>query len=63
MSERTIRRLGLGGWLLFVVSAIFFTLSALRSGDLLGLLGALVFLIACFVFLVPYLAPGSGEEG
>ncbi|MDX1512410.1 MAG: hypothetical protein R3174_01590 [Gammaproteobacteria bacterium] len=40
-------------WVLFLCSAIFFVVSALRSGDLPGLVGALLFLIACLVFLVP----------
>jgi hypothetical protein len=44
------------GWLLFIVSAVFFMLAALWSGDPLGLLGGLFFFVACIVFLVPLLA-------
>ncbi len=43
----------LAGWLLFVVSALFFIASALRSGDRLALAGGIFFLIACIAFLVP----------
>ncbi|MEZ5811478.1 MAG: cytochrome oxidase subunit III [Rhizobiaceae bacterium] len=45
----------LAGWLLFIVSALFFAASALRSGDMLALGGSLFFLIACFAFLVPFM--------
>ncbi len=52
MSERTAHVLG---WALFVVSALCFTAASLRAGDALALAGSLVFLAACFVFLVPLL--------
>ncbi len=42
------------GWALFIISALFFIVASLRSGDILSFLGALFFLIACFVFLLPY---------
>lgn len=51
MSDRTINFLG---WLLFVGSALAFLVSALRSGDMAALVGAALFLIACFVFLIPF---------
>lgn len=41
------------GWLLFIVSALFFILASLRAGDNLALAGSIFFLIACFAFLVP----------
>lgn len=43
-------------WALFLGSAVFFVISALRSGDVPGLIGALLFLFACVIFLVPYLS-------
>lgn len=51
------RRFELWGWLLFVVSALFFILASLRSGDVVGLLGGIFFLLACVVFLVAYAGP------
>ncbi len=54
MDQRKEHRINLAGWVLFVVSALFFIATSLRAGDMLGLLGALFFLIACFVFLIPY---------
>ena len=53
MRDAGKRKFNLCGWTLFLVSAGFFVLSSLRSGDALGLLGGLFFLIACIVFLVP----------
>ncbi len=52
--QRREHRINLVGWLLFIVSALFFIGTSLRAGDTLGLLGALFFLVACFVFLIPY---------
>lgn len=46
------------GWLLFIVSALFYGAAAIRAGDLLAILGSLAFLIACFVFLIPFVFPG-----
>ena len=42
------------GWGLFVLSATSFIVSSLRSGDMWGLTGAVIFFVACIVFLVPY---------
>ena len=49
------RRFHIAGWVLFILSALSFTVSSWNSGDLVALAGALLFLIACFVFLVPLL--------
>lgn len=56
MSMTTQHRFQLWGWILFVFSAIFFMVSSLRAGDPVSLIGGLLFLIACFVFLTPLLA-------
>ena len=45
----------LAGWLLFIVSALFFIAASWRAGDMLALLGGVFFLLACIVFLVPVL--------
>ncbi|MGB0384417.1 MAG: cytochrome oxidase subunit III [Ardenticatenaceae bacterium] len=42
------------GWVLFIISALFFMAASWRSGDMVSFLGGLFFLIACFVFLLPY---------
>jgi hypothetical protein len=51
------RKTEVWGWCLFIASAVFFVASTARSGDLLGLIGSLLFLFACIVFLMPYLRP------
>ena len=40
-------------WTLFLLSAVLFTVSAMHSGDLPRLIGALLFLAACMVCLLP----------
>ena len=47
------RRFSLWGWLLFLVCSIFFITSAVLSGDTLYLIGSVVFLFACLVFIIP----------
>ena len=41
------------GWLLFVVSALFFLWSGATAGDPVLVVGSAFFLVACFVFLWP----------
>lgn len=53
MSEERKRVFDLLGWGLFILSAVFFILAAVRSGDMLGLSGGFFFFIACIAFLVP----------
>ena len=45
----------LWGWILFIVSALFFIGSSIRAGDLISLMGGLFFLISCIVFMIPLL--------
>ena len=48
------RKCEITGWVLFLGSAACFVVSTLKSGDLMGFLGASLFLIACIIFLFPY---------
>ena len=43
----------LWGWVLFVICALLFTASAVRARDILSILGSIVFLLGCAVFMVP----------
>jgi hypothetical protein len=43
----------LAGWLLFILSAIFFLIASIQANDPYAIAGSLAFLIACLVFLVP----------
>lgn len=54
MGADVAEKLQILGWVLFIVSAGAFIASSLRSGDMLGLVGGVFFLLACFVFLIPY---------
>ena len=56
------RRCNLWGWVLFVVCAAFFIASAWRSHDMLYLVGSVVFLVACLVFLVPFVKKRSDRR-
>ena len=53
MSPKGVWRFEFAGWLLFTLSAIAFCVSAIRSGDHIALIGGVLFLAACLVFLVP----------
>lgn len=46
-------RLGLVGWILFIVCALFFIAAGIRNRDILTLVGSLFFLVSCIVFIVP----------
>ena len=59
MSKQAIIRFQLGGWIIFIFSALFFIAASWRAGDPLGLAGGMLFLAACFVFVAPLLARQS----
>jgi hypothetical protein len=52
MSSRTTQLIG---WILFILSAIGFIVSSARAGDLAGILGGVLFLAGCLVFVAPML--------
>ncbi len=56
MTAKTKFRFELEGWILFTLSAAFFTLSSLQSGDLAAIAGSALFFVACLVFMRPLLA-------
>lgn len=51
-SERAFH---ISGWVLFIVCALFYIVASLESGSWLSLIGSVVFLLACFAFLIPLL--------
>ena len=55
MTKNTQQRFLLWGWILFIFSALFFMASSIRAADPVSLAGGTLFLVACFVFLVPLL--------
>ena len=56
------RKLHLWGWMLFVVCAGFFIASAVESGSLLGLIGSVIFLFACIIFIAPLVMKDRQEK-
>ncbi len=54
------KKFELWGWLLFVISALFFIVSSVRTGDMVALLGGVFFLLACVVFLASFI--GSHKD-
>jgi len=58
-NRRREKRFNLWGWLLFVVCAGFFIASAVTSGDVLYLIGGIIFLLACIVFIIPLVTGGD----
>jgi hypothetical protein len=59
-SPPKVRSYDLWGWLLFVISALFFIVSSIRNGDMVGLLGGIFFLLACMAFLASYTGTHKG---
>ncbi|MFT5260989.1 MAG: cell division protein FtsW (lipid II flippase) [Saprospiraceae bacterium] len=43
------------GWVLFIACALMYMESSYRNWDLITFLGSLLFLIACIVFLLPFI--------
>jgi hypothetical protein len=50
------------GWVLFIASALFFIAASIRAKDVVGFCGALLFLVACFVFLIPFVFSGPSKK-
>lgn len=50
------------GWWLFVVSAVFFLVSAWRADDMVSFAGATAFLVADISFLIPFYRASSHED-
>ncbi len=53
MSPRTVWTFNFTGWMLFTVSAVFFLWGTWRTGDVIGILASLAFLIGCIFFMIP----------
>lgn len=47
------------GWTIFTLSALTYIVDSLRSGDMISLVASLLFLLACIVFFLPLLRPGT----
>jgi len=56
------KRFYLSGWVLFLVCAGFFIASAVKGGNILGVVGSVIFLVACVVFIVPLVIVRNRDE-
>jgi hypothetical protein len=61
MTNRLAKRIQIFGWGLFIISAIGFLASSVKSRDIFGIVGGVFFLIACFVFLIPLVGENKSE--
>lgn len=59
MSEKRCQLFGLLG---FILSGAFFSLSALRHGDMLAFIGSLLWIVACLIWLIPMVARGFADS-
>jgi hypothetical protein len=53
MNQEKERKFNLYGWLLFVVCSFFFIADSIIAGSVTGIIGSIIFLLACVVFLIP----------
>lgn len=42
------------GWVIFVVCSFFFIADSIAAGSPLGIIGSVLFFLACIVFLTPF---------
>ena len=56
------RKFHLSGWILFLVCAGFFIASNIEVKNPLGLVGSIIFLVACVAFIIPLVIKGGRNE-
>ena len=49
------RQIIIASWLLFTLSALGFIWTSLKTGDAVGLIGGVLFPLACVFFMIPYI--------
>ncbi len=57
------KRFHLWGWGLFLACAGFFIASGIMTGDLLSVIGSVIFLVGCVIFIVPLVSRGKRDKG
>jgi hypothetical protein len=50
------------GWLLFILCAMCFIASSLKTHDTLIFIGSVIFLLACIVFLIPLIGQNKKTD-
>ncbi len=51
------------GWILFLICAVLFIASSIRNQDTMALIGSVLFLLACFAFLIPLVRNLRQDDG
>jgi len=55
------RRMHLAGWVMFILCAVLFLISGVRNRDIYSISGNVVFLAACFAFVLPLVRRDTSE--
>ena len=56
------RKFHLWGWILFLGCAGFFIASGVASDNILSVVGSIIFLVGCVVFITPLVIKGNRDE-
>ena len=51
--DKREKKFQLWGWIAFILCAVFFIASSIVHFDLYGLVGSIIFLLACVIFIIP----------
>jgi uncharacterized membrane protein YjjP (DUF1212 family) len=62
-NKKNLFNFELWGWILFIICAGFFIAASIKNHDTLSLIGSIIFLIACLVFIIPLIAKGDKKIG
>ncbi len=57
------QRFHLWGWGLFLACAGFFIASGIMTRNLLSIIGSVIILVGCVIFLVPLISRGNRDKG
>jgi len=49
----------MGAWIAFIVCGGFFIVASVKAGSTLFLIGSVIFLAACVVFIIPLIKKGN----
>ena len=60
-TQRTVK-FEFWGWILFVICAVFFIVSGIKNRDAFSLIGSIIFLVACLVFIIPLVTKGINKK-
>jgi hypothetical protein len=56
------KRLELYGWLLFLAGIVLWVIQTVLTGDILGMLGGIAWLVGCSLFILAYTVKDSKPD-